>query len=464
MKHSVFWQLALYGGLTLLQKGMGFILLPITTRYLSLAEYGTLELLVLTLTLASLFEISSGALPKMAAEQQSNGHKLLSSAVKLSASYGVLVAAVCWLLVISNPFDLYRLISWQQAALLALSVWLMMVLYPLQVWLRIKNKPEHYCLLVGSQTLVQSSVTLYGLSAGWGINAILIAGVVANLAAACLALALLHRDWQVAVDSKLVKDIVSYQSRLIGASLALFVLYGLDRMMISHWLGPQVLAQYGIMLKLTEVIAVCFAVFEMWWGPKRFQLAGTTAGRDSLVAVHQLVLVLLMAGLLLVSAIAAPVLRWLLPPDYLGGMTWLPAMLVVLGSRLSTSILDFGCYTQAKPVWLTRINGGYAIVAIPALLWAIPQWGVPGLLVVSAILYGSRLVVFGYLSQRLLPLDYQFNRLIALAVTSAAILLLQPLIFPLFTGLLVITWLLTAAAVLLRHRAALSFDTLTNLR
>lgn len=53
-----------YGVLILMQKGIGLLLLPFTTSYLSVTEFGVLETILITLSLISLLEIAGGALPR----------------------------------------------------------------------------------------------------------------------------------------------------------------------------------------------------------------------------------------------------------------------------------------------------------------------------------------------------------------------------------------------------------------
>ncbi|MBW8192485.1 oligosaccharide flippase family protein [Neiella marina] len=444
-------QIALYGALTMLQKGLGFILLPITTRYLSVAEYGTLELIIITLTLASLFEISAGALPKLAADSKQG---LLATAVKLSSGYGLLVALACLALIAVNPVQIYHAVTWYQGSLIAVCVWLMMMLYPVQVWLRIQNRADHYCMVVAAQTLTQAVGTLSALFLGWGIDGILMASVAANLTALVIGLYLLRTQWRLPMCRQLIGQIVSYQSSLIGASLALFVMYGLDRMVISHWLGAETLAHYGIMLKLTEAIAVGFAVFELWWGPKRYELAQSKAGQARIVVVHQVVLVLLMASLLIVCAIAEPILRWLLPAEYLLGLAWLPALLIMLGFRLATSVLDFGCYTQQRPIWLPRINAAFAAMAIGLYMWVVPIWSIEGLLLANVVVYGTRLVVFSWVSQRIFKLDYPMLSMVV-SMTMCCLCLASWGWLPSWISLLIAAfWLLTTMMLMLRRYAS----------
>lgn len=414
--------MACYGGLTLMQKGAGFFMLPFTTRYLSLEQYGLLESLMVILVFCSLLEISAGALPKMFADCQQQScpdesqKTLLSSALRLSIGYGFVLFLLISLALKHAPLAVFEMLEKRQIMMVSITVWMMVVLQPLQIWLRIQQRARSYCVLVATQTVLQIGISFWGLSQGWGMDAILIASLVSHSISVILGAAMTHQHWRAKIDTSIMKRTVQYQVCLISASLALFVMHGLDRLLLGNWLGHEALARYGVMIKMVEVVAVVFGVMETWWLPKRYQVLAQPEGARKVVQVHQAMLLVLLCLLLGASVFSPSVLRYLLPPEYHLALQWLPLMLTALGFKLATSIFDIGCYLPNRPVWLGRINLICAFSALVLYYLLIPKWGVWGLIVASNLVYFSRFMAFAYISQRTRSLPYRVKKLIWMSV------------------------------------------------
>ncbi|GDY25943.1 LPS biosynthesis protein [Agarivorans sp. Toyoura001] len=417
-------EMGVYGLLMLLQKGMGLMMLPVTTRYLSLHEYGLLESLVVVFSLCSLLEISAGALPRFYPECKTAAAKsnLISSSLLLSLTYGLSLAVLAAVSLAMLPFDLFSTLHFWQFAGVAAVIAFSIALQPLMMWLRIERRADCYFYLVVCQCLTQVGLTLWGLQQGWAMDAVIVASVAANAVGLSLGIWFCRQQLKLKLDWALAKLTMSYQRCLIGASLALFVMHGLDRLLLAEWLGAETLAQYAIMIKVVEATAMAFGVLESWWLPRRFAVLQQANGQAEVALTHQRLMLVIML-LLLSAALFAPLLiKQVLPLAYLGGIDWLPLMLLALGFKLATAVTDIGCYLPNSPVWLPRINIASALLAVVLYYSLIPTWGVWGLIVASNIVFALRFVLFTAISLVLQPLRYRVSTLLSAFVPPLSVL------------------------------------------
>ncbi|WP_026973388.1 lipopolysaccharide biosynthesis protein [Aliagarivorans marinus] len=417
-------ELSCYGLLTVVQKGAGLLLIPISTRYLSLESYGLLESLLVVFSLCSLLEMSAGALPRFYPECSHHRDKqtLLSSSLLLSCAYGAALALLVFSTLRYLPISLFEPLTLLQQVMVAVIVWSIVVAQPLYMWLRIEGRAAAYLLVVSVQTALQFSLAVYGLKQGWQLNAILSASTTSSVVAMSLALLCCRQQLVLRCSWSLLKQTLRYQSCLVLASLSLFVLHGLDRLLLASHLGPETLARYGVMIKLVEAVALVFGIFEAWWLPKRFTILAQENGAVTVAKVHQWLLMVILALVSGCALLAPWVITRLLPEAYAEGLVWLPMLLLALTAKLATSVLDIGCYLPKSPGWLPKINGMAAVLALALYLLLIPQFGVAGLLATLMLVYGLRLAAFSWLSLRLCPLDYQPKALLACLVPPMMVL------------------------------------------
>ncbi|SHH29023.1 lipopolysaccharide biosynthesis protein [Ferrimonas marina] len=441
-------QIGGYTLLTVLQKGIGLLVLPVTASHLSLATFGVLEGLVLLMVLLCLLEASAGALPRLFVEARGQTGVLLGAALQLSTLAAILLALAAWWVLQGLGLPLYGSVTPLQATLVALVVALNVLLQPLLIWLRIRERMGAFARVVLSQCLAQAGTTLTLLQLGWGLDGVLWASVLGHGIALVLALHGCWGQWhwpgrsprsavKTPTPSHWHGRILCYQACLVLASLGVFALHGLDRLLLGQWLGPQSLAQLAILFKVAEAVALLFAGAELWWQPKRFQVLKQAQGPHQVVQVHLWMLVGLLA-LAAMALLSAPwVLPYVLPAEYLDGLGWLPLLMTALLLKLATSVLDLGCYLPARPTGLAWINGASALLALTLYLVLIPALGILGLFVTLNLVYGLRLALCVWLSQRLCPLPYPWRRTALFSTFAVGLLLWQPgVLLALLSGLI----------------------------
>ncbi|RKF18793.1 hypothetical protein DBZ36_10390 [Alginatibacterium sediminis] len=417
------FQLAIYSVLLVLQKAAGLILIPVSTRYLSLEQYGLVEVLLVLFSFCSLLEISAGTLPRFIERYSTPRQQqlLISTAFSLSLAYGSVLALLIGLGLRFSGFEVLSLYSDSQIIKVTGIIALMIALQPLLMWLRVVERVNAYAVVVLIQVVCQLSLAIAGLKSGQGIDAILNASLLGNAVALLMAVLFNRKQLALRLETGLVTSMLVYQRYLIAASMCLFVLHGFDRIFLASSLGAETLAQYAVMVKLIEAMAMCFGVLEAWWHPRRFMVLSQDGGERKVLQVHQMMLMALMLIMLSCLVLAPIVLPLLIPEQYLQGLQWLPLLVLAGGFKLATSVFDMACYLNAKPVWLFRGNAAAAVLALVCYALLVPSYGIWGLLLSLNIVYASRLVVFFYLSQSIRPLAYQSSWLF--------IALLLPLVF-----------------------------------
>lgn len=406
-----------YGVLILMQKGIGLLLLPFTTSYLSVTEFGILETILITLSLISLLEIAGGALPRFYSHTTNNNDRcqLLTSAVVVSLFYGAILSLVIWL-----SFDALLSIETELEPsikiIVACTVWVMMLQPPFYIWIRIEERSKEYFYLSITQSLTQVILSISLLSAGFGIKSILISSLVSNSVGLIFSYWFCKRNLSGTFDFTLIVKIIRYQSYMIAASLCMFAVQGFDRLLLSNLLGPSLLASYAITMKIMEMVATVVGAIETWWMPKRFEVVKDKKNLDKALYLHQQLIISTLSVIFLGTAVGFTLVTFVTPTEYHASLVYLPILCLAFCWKLLTGIVDVGCYISEKPASVPLVNFTFAVIALVLYFFTIKEVGVLGLIITLNLIFFGRLLVFLVLSQKRVYIPYSYHKLVPLFI------------------------------------------------
>ncbi|MCG7496242.1 oligosaccharide flippase family protein [Vibrio sp. Of7-15] len=400
-----------------MQKGIGLLLLPFTTSYLSVTEFGILETILITLSLISLLEIAGGALPRFYSLTTTDNERcqLLTSAVLVSLCYGAILSLIIWLsfdVLLSIEAELEPSIK----VIVACTVWVMMLQPPFYIWIRIEERSKEYFYLSITQSLTQVILSIGLLSSGFGIKSILIASLLSNSIGLILSYGFCRHKLSGAFDLSLIIKIIRYQSYMIAASLCMFAVQGFDRLLLSNLLGPSLLASYAITMKIMEMVATVVGAIETWWMPKRFEVVKDKANLDRALYLHQQLIISTLSVIFLGTAVGFTLVTLVTPVEYHASLIYLPILCLAFCWKLLTGIVDVGCYISENPVSVPMVNFSFAVIALGLYFFTIKEVGILGLVITLNLIFLGRFLVFLVLSQKRVYISYSYHKLIPLFI------------------------------------------------
>jgi O-antigen/teichoic acid export membrane protein len=251
---------AIYAIPSFISRGLGFILIPLYTRVLAPADYGTLDLLTVFGSLVSLtvaLEISQGVARYYTGENNPN--------TKIEyASTAFWFAVFCYTLFVIAAFtfskELSAMVIGRQGMemyfrLASVYIGLNGVFYLIQSQFRWELRSKNFAAASIIVSLITAGLAiLFTYVFGWGLAGVL-SGMASGVLAGCVyGLWNLGYTFQFRFHWMRLKEMLSFSAPLVPSGIAVFVNNYIDRVMINHYLSLNEVGLYGIGFRLAGVI------------------------------------------------------------------------------------------------------------------------------------------------------------------------------------------------------------------
>ncbi len=393
-----------------LSKGAGFLMLPLVTGSLSVAEYARLEVLASVADVASMicglgladafFRFTARGEP---AERDRHGAQLLGCAVLFAAlllmtgQLGLTVSA-------GYGFEVSPAMRF-----LAVSVALTAAIELPLGWLRGNGKAWSYALIFTGRTAVQCSVSAVLLLQGYGIDAVLAGAALADLVASTLLVGMQIRAIGFRWPGSALLQALRYGAPLAFGGIAGFALGSLDRWFLVSAVPAVDLAHYGLAVKFGALVIMVMQPFGLWWYPRRLATLELADGAARTARTVGGGLTLLWMGAACVAAAAPVAMRFLLPNEYLGARELVPWLALCFALHETASLVNVGSYRGTTGMRPMLVNWAGAAVALFGYAVAIPLIGTAGAILATAFAHSLRVILFLAIGRRTAPVAYPWR-------------------------------------------------------
>ena len=406
-----------------LSKAAGFVMLPLVTGSLSVADYARLEVLasiadlagmICGLGLADAFFRFAAASP--AEERPKRSAELLGCA---------LIAAGLLLALGQGGLSLLAHLGLETTPalrFLAVSVALTAAIELPLGWLRSEGRAWRYATIFILRTALQCGVSAALLLRGHGVDGMFFAAALADAAAAILLIALQIRSVGVRWPGAVLWRAVRYGGPLALGGIAGFALGSLDRWFLAAAVPAVELAHYGLAVKFGALVVVVMQPFGLWWYPRRLSVLEQVDGAARSAQMVGAGLILLWSGAACVAAAAPLAMRLLLPEDYLGARAWVPWLALCFALHETASLINVGSYRGQTGMRPMLVNWAGAEIALVGYAVAIPLIGAAGAVLATLLAHGLRIALFLKIGRALAPISYPW-RGAALAAGALALLI-----------------------------------------
>jgi len=413
LRQSVLYALALF-----LSKGVGFLMIPVFTHYLSPADYGRLDILQTLADLLSIVLIMglSDALFKFYGEAKGDQEKrdiaanIFGMAIAICALSTIMLQLCAPLLNTLLPGDVTL---WQtRFILLSLSV-SACLLIPL-CWYRMKGDANAYFKAASGRVVMQAALSFALLYAGFGVTGVMAAGAIAALFFTIKTARDFLRDHGVAFDFARWKIFFLYGSPLIITGLAGFVLGSFDRWILADAAGAEIMAKYALAAKFGLLTILLVQPFELWWTPKRFTVLNGENGAAQCTANITLGLSIVALSVISIASAAPLAITIMTPSAYHDAIHYVPYLCALSGIHAATMLVNIGIYNVKITKYPAIIDVCAAAIAFGLYLVLILHYGAWGAIAATAIALTARFAATFFLSQRISRLPYHAGKLIGL--------------------------------------------------
>jgi O-antigen/teichoic acid export membrane protein len=417
---------AIYAVPAFISRGLSLFLVPLYTRVLGPADYGSLDLLtvfagIINLTIA--LEVSQGVARFYAAEQDPESKVLYAS----SAFWFTLACyTVFAVLMFISTHALSALIMGRPGLETAFQIgiayiWVYGLFYLIQNQLRWELRSKDYAVISLLMSFVTAGVSVwlaYGLQ--WGLEGLLIGMVVGCLVSTGLGLWWLRNSYRFRFDGAHLREMLAFSAPLVFSGVAVWISLYIDRIMISQYLSINEVGLYGIGYRLASIAGLAMVGFQGALTPLIYTYYREADTPRQLARIFRLFVLFALLVFLGLSLYARDILRLFTTEPFYGGAVvvvyLVPAMLFA-----NMYIFAPGISIAKKTHYFIWINIIGAVLNVALNFLLIPRLGIEGAGLATMLGY---LVVFAIhitISQRHFHVPHQW-RPIALSVLAAAVM------------------------------------------
>ncbi len=422
-----------YGLGGLVSRAVGIVLLPVYFRHVSRVQFGDVELIMSTITLAAIvFRLGlTNAMFRFSFDNPGDGNREKTVQTTFTSVMILSTLAVILGLIFLDP--LAHVLGGRALTIIGLTgLWVTMNFDIVTGIYRIERRPTAFVVYSLTNVAITVVMTVL-LVVHWHHEAAgLMIGNFSGTYVTYFLMLIARRDvigFRL-FNRELLRRMLHFSVPLIPAGLALWALNVADRFQVKYLGSPALLGSYSAASKIALSIMLLIAAFQTAWPA----FANSMPSEDETRKVYAVVLTywsMVMAWAVVAISLATPTyVHVALPKSVWDAAPVVPLLMfgsVLFGAYL---ILNAGVNRSKKTRFTPVVATTAALVNVGINFALIPWIGIVGAGVSTVIGY----VVLVYLgwrnAQHSYPVDYEWSRVIRTALVAAAFVLLSMLVIP----------------------------------
>jgi O-antigen/teichoic acid export membrane protein len=431
---------AAYTAASILSKLIAVALLPLYTRYLTLADYGAAEVMFAAIVSASIvvrFGLIEAVLRFYYKDGEDPDRVVASSFAGLFwlATLGALLA-----LPFATPIAEALLPSktaaeaGQMAELVRISIgglWVLTMFEFMLTLFRLEERARAFFVTTIVNVLVTIGLTVVlVVGAGEGARGLLVGSYASGAVFVLGLIVLQRRRLSLFFDRALLRRLLRFGLPTMPAEVSLYLLNFVDRIIIARSVGLAEAGLYSLAIKFAQGVNVLVRGFQLAWPPLAYSIRDDDEARRA----YATVVTLFVAGCAFVVTGMWLFSRWIVralaAPNFFDSYeaVGLISTAVTLYAVYMVLVVILGRTGRTEFNFPATIAALVANVALNLIL--VPPLGIVGAglalvasyVVVLALMYGF--------TQRLFPVPYQWGRLARVVLTAAVLVGLGELLMP----------------------------------
>lgn len=380
LKHS-----SIYAFGNLSRQLVGFIMLPVYTRFLSPADYGVVGLLIFMVTLIELIFGARmfHAVPKFYYEQKDKqtGLEVVSTALIITST----ISAVAVFGVIAFRDPLSHLIFGTADHGLLVGIFSVLILtqalenYGLG-YVRIQQRPWLFVGAGAFKLFMQLGLNvLFVVVMKKGVMGVALASAISAVVFAVIMTLYVVWHTGVAFRHGIAKRLIIFSWPLWFSGLAALYIGSSNRYYLRLFGSLDEVGLFELATKFGSMIAILvWMPFSMYWQTVRFDLYNQPNPIPLYQTVYKFVGALLMLAGLGIALFSVPVIRIMATEEFYGAVQAVPYLMLSSVFQCLVFFLNFSFLVKEKTGWISAITYGSAVAATAFYLLLIPQLGYVG--------------------------------------------------------------------------------------
>jgi O-antigen/teichoic acid export membrane protein len=410
----------------ILQRLASLLMIPITTRFLTPADYGVADLLEQSFAVISM--LLGGRLASALGyfyfqeDSEEARRPVVSTTILGAAALGLLAAVVCWPL----SDRLAQLVFGDASAgryfrILFVCLPMNFALEGMFTQYRVENRPGLYT----GMSLLRLALQMAGIVVLVAFFRLRVAGMMLAAVISIVVVAIgmgigVFRRMAPAFDLDVFGRMVRYSMPLaLGGIAAAFMNFG-DRFILPHYRSLGELGIYVLAYKFGLLLTFLYGSFQTYWSAQVFQIMRRDDAEPVFARMFTYVILGMSYSGVAIAVGARPALRLMAAPAFQGAAALVP---VIVAAYCVKGIGDFlRCLflTEGRPGYDAVCNWFGAVGCLGAYLFLIPKFGAWGAAYATLAAFLAVGIVSAVWTYRLRPYRVETGRLVKICVASAA--------------------------------------------
>ena len=406
---------AVYGIGVVLRRMGSIIMLPIYTRFLSTEEYGTVELLGISIDIvalilglglnASVFRFCSRAATEGEKRQiVSTVHFLMMGASLFGALTGVALAPHISQIVFSSTDQTYFV------RIVFTSFFFLGVSEIGMTALQARHESARYVRISMMQLVIQLSVIVYLLVfRQMGIMGVLLGNLTAFACSGTYLVWVTLRWTGVQFSRTFLRPLFRYSIPLVFDNIAAFIMAFGDRYFLNHMSSTAEVGLYALSYKFGFMILYMLQPFHTFWAVERFEVAKRQDASSMYRRYFLYYLATLLFFALGLSVLAKDAIRIMAAPEFHPAyrVIWILVTAYVIHGLAAFCMI--GVLVEGKTEQITISTWFAAAVCLVMNFVLVPRYHSYGAAIATIVPFSLRYVLVLRFSQRLLPVAYDWG-------------------------------------------------------
>ena len=410
---------SIYGLGTIVARLVGFLLLPLYTRYLSPANYGVLETISVSTAIIGIV-VTIGIARALGrfyyvSDDQTDRDRVLMTTYVTYITGALLFLPV--LLFISTPLAnlLFQTEAYGYFFKISFISLLLGALIDIGLmYLRLIKKPVIFISITITRLILLIGFNVFFIVyLKMGMLGILYSTLIVRSLAAVILTAAIWRRAQFSFSFAICKDILRYLLPIIPSRIGSSMVKQSDKYFVLIFMSIADMGIYSLALKFGNIIhQLLTAPFNLAYIPRRFEIMNRSEAGEIYAGIFTYYIFLVVFAGLVISIFIPEILTLMVTPRFMKAKDIIPLVvlsMVLFGTHFH---FEFGILYSKKTEYLAYINVICAMLQVTLNILLIPNYGLYGAVWSSIIVLSIEAFALYVFSKRFFTIPYQFGRVL----------------------------------------------------
>ena len=403
---------------TILSRLVGFIMIPVYTKYLKAEGYGINELVGLTIEICGIVISAgvAGGIYRFYYESKEKKHRdsiISTAALTVSATSFILIGTLCLLSKNISTLVLGSKGHWIYFCLAFGGLFFSQHTNLMNIYLRVTESSLKYLVLSLSQLFVALSLNItFIVYYKMGVMGLFMSNIITAGVFALICYPLLLSKVGIRFSYQNFKKMLRFNLPVIPASLASFMVNASDRYFIKVFFSIAETGIYSLGYKFGNIVFYFVRVpFMQIWEPRRYALYHENAPVDIYAKVATYFWFILVFTGLGISIFIKDVIKIVSPPEFWAAGFYAPAIVLSYIIYAMDLHVGFGILIAKKTEYWTYVN--FAMCGLNLILnfVLIPTYGSWGAVIATLLSLVFKVATLHFVSRKLFFIPFEWGRM-----------------------------------------------------